>query len=185
MSRDREYNFLHIKVSLPSGPKFQNFFTHMCASVQLLNGLIFFPHSLDETHCRWLFKLEEDTALVHHWSMAGWRGVVLDTVNLNIRVLRVFFFLLQILAALVPKLCKSYILLSELQTVFGDLILLITENGSSRIPMDQDVRDLCITLGKLSCFKPVAEVLRKVYPRVSRKARYTEFILDCPQIWRG
>lgn len=62
------------------------------------------------------------------------------------------------------------------------LDLAITEPGSSRILMDQDVRDLCITLGKLSCIKPVAEVLRKVYPRVSRKARYTEFILDCPQI---
>lgn len=66
-----------------------------------------------------------------------------------------------------PKLCKSYILLSELQTVFGGLILLITEHGSSRSLMDQDVRDLCITLWKLSCIKPIAEVLRKVYPRVS------------------
>lgn len=60
------------------------------------------------------------TSLIYDW--VEWGGV--GYCESEHRSIEGFFFLLQILAALVPKLCKSYILLSELQTVFGGLILL-------------------------------------------------------------
>lgn len=83
------------------------------------------------------------------------------------------------LASLVPKLSVMRITHSPvIAALFGGLGLLITEHGSCRILMGPGVRDLCITLCKMSCIVHMAEVLSWTCTRLPKGLLYRIYTVN-------